>query len=51
MIVVQTKLKAQGVQKKKKLSKEEHTLLWAEMKQKLKSLRRKNKKYIILNKY
>ena len=37
--------KAKGARhaKKRKLSKEEQTLLWAEMKQKLKSLRRKNK--------
>ena len=37
--------KAKGARraKKRKLSKEEQTLLWAEMKQKLKILRRKNK--------
>ena len=38
--------KAKGARraKKRNLSKEEQTLLWAEIKQKLKSLRRKNKK-------
>ena len=38
--------KAKGARhaKKRKLSKEEQTLIWAEMKQKLKILRKKNKK-------